>query len=82
MVLMLGHGPGLCLTTHRGNALAHARPVRDPSLRCDLVVVFMRSFKCSLSLSLSLSLSRWKTVGVYLWRCDRNLSQILCDYQR
>ena len=29
-----------------------------------------------------LSLSRWRKVFIYLWRCGRNLGQILGDYQR
>ena len=58
---------GLRSTTRCGDAPTYARPIGSPSQW--LCVWSARCFECSLF--------RWKKVYVYLWRCGRNLGQIL-----
>ena len=63
-----------CSSTCHTDAPACAGPVGGPS-----------RWSCAVCMKLqvlSLSLSQWRKVFFYLWRCGRNLGQILGDYER
>ena len=59
---------GLHSTTRRGDAPACVEPIEGP---------FQLLCSCLHGVSSALSLSQWMRVFVYLWRCGKNLGQIL-----